>query len=417
MAKIELNIPSKFSHSRFLGTNGEKINVTKKDMDYFYTLIYLYRLELLELSPNCLSTEIVEDDEKKGGKQKKKTVIEENVKFDETLSFEFYQIENTVQHYKQHNSKYEALRNFINTFKDVYVETNLFDKDKIEASKIMKVFDKLDLGDDDVSMNVKFSREYISPYIVTEKYFKKVRLDILYRFSSSYAKKMYLFLKDYSNCEKKTTRKKLSIFLGENFNENKIKKYISSINKTDIKVELGVPKNRKKSEIKFIVEKQNYFTEEGEQYSYNLEQFIMDDCKKITQARIDNGGSVEDFDLYAKSILNKKLNSECELSKYASMYEINLYIKQAKEASRSKLDPNKEYPIFYIIDDNKIIDSDLGFLIKDNYQLVGFPSFQIIESDPVKTWERIQDLTDFRIHYCTQQVKDQLLITFSSSER
>lgn len=362
-----------------------------------------------------MSTDIVEVDNKKGGTRKKKTVIEEKINFDETLSFEFFQILNTIRDGK-HNSKYDSIRNFIPKFKNIYVETNLFEKDKTEASKIMKVFDVLDLGDDNVSMNVKFTTEYISPYIVTEKYFKKVRLDILNRFGSCYAAKMYLFLKDYSNFEKKTNREKIGIFLGENFNQTKIENYISSVNKTDIKVEIGVPKNRKKSEIKFIVKEQDYFVGE-EKYEHDVEQFIMDDCKKITQKRIDDGGSVEDFDSYTKSIFDKKLKSEHEVSKYVSMYDIKLYIEEVKNTLRPTLDPNEKYPIFYIIDDNKIIDGDLGITINDNYQLVGFPSFKIIESDPVNTLNRIDNLTRFNIHYCPKQVTGLSLITFSSSER
>lgn len=416
MNKIDLNIPSKFSHSRFLDINGKKINITKKDMNYFYSLVYLYRLELLELNPKCLSTDIVEVDNKKGGTRKKKTVIEEKINFDETLSFEFFQILNTIRD-GEHNSKYDSIRSFIKKFENIYVETNLFEKDKTEGSKIMKVFDVLDLGDDNVSMNVKFTTDYILPYIVTEKYFKKVRLDILHRFGSSYAKKMYLFLKDYSNFEKKTNREKIGIFLGENFNKTKIEHYISSVNKSDIKVELGVPKNRKKSEIKFIVKEQDYFIGEEEKYDHDVEQFIMDDCKKITQKRIDDGGFVEDFDLYTKSIFDKKFKSEHEILKYMSMFDIKSYIEEVKNRLRPTLDPNEKYPIFYIIDDNKIIDGDLGITINDNYQLVGFPSFKIIESDPVNTLNRIENLTRFNIHYCPKQVTGLSLITFSSSER
>jgi hypothetical protein len=165
MYNIELNIPSKYSHSRFLDVNtGKNMNLNKKFVDYFYTLVCFYRLELLSSNNNCLSTNMVEIEKKdKKFKKMKTSVIEENIDFEENLSFEFFQILNVTNFYSKNNgnSNYTAIRNFINAFKDMYVETNMFNKDKTEKSKLIKVFDVLELGSDNISMNVRFTKEYI----------------------------------------------------------------------------------------------------------------------------------------------------------------------------------------------------------------------------------------------------------------
>lgn len=74
--KIRVKHSSKFSHSKFVkkttyksdeGLTEEKLedySINKTDIDYFYSIAYLYRLIFLEENENCM--EKVEDD---GGKK------------------------------------------------------------------------------------------------------------------------------------------------------------------------------------------------------------------------------------------------------------------------------------------------------------------------------------------------------------
>jgi hypothetical protein len=57
---IDLNIPSKFAHSIFLGRDGKEINLKKGYVDIFYTLVYLGRRKLFELNNDCLLNDTIE---------------------------------------------------------------------------------------------------------------------------------------------------------------------------------------------------------------------------------------------------------------------------------------------------------------------------------------------------------------------
>jgi len=285
-----------------------------------------------------------------------------------------------------------AIRNFINAFKDMYVETNMFNKDKTEKSKLIKVFDVLELGSDNISMNVRFTKEYILPYLVTEKYFKKVNLYILFLFRSSYAKKIYLFLKDYSNCSKKIDKKKFADFLGEDFNLRKIEKYINSINKSDLNIEITKPINGKKSELIFVIRNKNFFITEDEELEYFLNEFILEDCQKITQNLIYDGKeNIDNFEKYTKGIYDKKLKSDYEMSRYRSIYEIKLIIENHINNLKDKFNvSNEKYGILMFTDRLNNIDYE-SFFVNDQYELIDFATFEKIKLTPEKSLLRLKN--------------------------
>jgi hypothetical protein len=348
------------------------------------------------------------------------------------LSFEFCEISSLIFEAKQqskgkkegkHNSRYNEIRKFIDEFKDVYVKTNIFDKDKKEGSETIKVFDKLEVSNsDNLCLDVVFAEEYISPYMVTKEYFKKVRLEILYRLNSIYSKKMYLFLKDYSNCEKKTNKDNISMFLGMDYSKRKIELYLYEINKySDIKVELIRPKHGKKSEIKFTIKNQDYFTNYKEkddfEYKCDLNKFIMEDCIRIADIKISNDEIIDDYDRYIDGTFKNKTKSEHEFSRYECMYNVKQYISDSKDSMKEKLDRNEKFPMLYFCHEDENGDC-ISFVVDNDYKLVNFFSpTTVIASDAIETAFYLDNLIInenilFRIHYFSGKNKDWSMMYF-----
>lgn len=402
MERIKLNIPSKFSHSRFMvkvrddgETKYKNLNLKETDINYFYSIIYLYRLELLRLNENCLSKEILEDEEK----TENYLVVENQINFNEMIPIQFYKIFSMI-YGEGHNSQYDNFENFVERFKDVYVETNLFGKDKSEKSKMIKVFntlkiedditktsDGLSIGDDGISMNVRFSKEYILPYVVTEKYFKRITLNILYLLGSKYSKLLYLLLKDYVGVKFSTDTKTISKFLGESYNNTKINSYIRSLNQLDIHTKIGKPKFGKKSEKLFTISSQKYFIDENEEYEYNLKQFIWKECEIITNQIIDDRKIIVDnFEVYTKGIFKNKWKNE--KLKYEIMFDLHSMVERIKEDIKSSVDENKKNPnIIFKMKDVQLSGNNYAFVIDDDYRLVEFPYPKIVTSTPQLTAE------------------------------
>jgi plasmid replication initiation protein len=403
MEMIDLNIPSKFAHSIFVDVDGKEVNVKKGHIDIFYTLVYLGRRKLLELNNNCLLNDVAE---LKGGKKKKVKRLKDGIDYSETLSFEFYEIASLIFEAKQqskdtkegkHNSRYNKIRKFINEFKDVYVKTNLFNKDKTEGSKIIKVFDKLEVSSiDKLCFDVIFTEEYISPYMVTKEYFKKVRLDILYKLNSIYSKKIYIILKDYEGCDKKTNKNDISMFLGMDYSKTKTESYLSEINKnSDIIVELEKPKHGKKSDIKFTIENQDYFANEDEKEHHNfikwVDELMMEDSKELANIKISNGDVIEDYDSYVYGAYKNKKRNPYEFENYQDKYHLNKTILNCKEMLIEGLDSQRGFPTLYFESqtDNGI---PRWLVIDNNYKLFDITSNQEITSDARKTLAYLQNL-------------------------
>jgi plasmid replication initiation protein len=275
---------------------------------------------------------------------------------------------------------------------------------------------------DKLCFDVVFTEEYISPYMVTKKYFKKVRLDILYKLNSIYSKKMYIFLKDYAGFDKKTNKNDISMFLGMAYNKNKIKSYLLEINNnSDIIVGLEKPKHGKKSDIKFTIENQDYFANEAERYDHDLNKWVhermMEDCRRMADTDISNGKVVESYGAYVDGIYKRKKDKENQFQIYESIYNIEQYILHAKEKEKDNLDQKKENPmlVFKITQEN---DDVHWFIIDDNYQLVNFSlACKVVTSDVIKIYSYLLNQAEnkniwFGIHYSKGKNEDWSMMYF-----
>jgi hypothetical protein len=401
MKRIELSIPSKFSHGRFMigkkDENGKhsykKLKLKPTDINYFYSLVYLYRLELLSLNKNCLEKFEVEN----ANDAEAKPVIRHKVRkdlidFNESISIDYYKILAMI-YGKNHNSQYDGIRDFVERFENVYVETNLFGKDKNEKSKLVKIFSNLKDSNENSIMNVTMTKEYILPFIVTNEYFKMVTLNVLYLFSGQFEKLLYLLLKDYVGVSLKTKTTVISKYLGESYNQTKIGGYIEAINQTDIKVEMDQQEFGRKSDKKITIRKQKWFIDEEEECNYNLKQFIWNRCVEITEKNIANGEIVNDFDGYTKGVL-KKL-SKHERNNFEGEFYINNLLEKYKKALSNSVDKNEQNPIvLFMMKDNK------EYLIRDDYRLITYPSVEPLELSPSSIKKFFDEHFDSELDNC-----------------
>lgn len=395
MERLELNIPSKFSHSKFVkkttyrsdeGLTEEKFedySINKTDIDYFYSIVYLYRLIFLEENENCM--EKVEDD---GGK-KSYQLLEDEIDWEEYINIEFHTILSMLD--ENHNSKYDGIKNFIdNRFEDVYVKTNLFGKDKSEKSQYIKVFDKFEISDDELSIDVTFNKDYILPYIITKKPFKKVILNILFGLGGKYTKLMYLFFKDYEGITIKLTNKKLKEFLGNNFSVSSFNVEVKLINSyTDI--EVNPPKKTKYKMRKTVkplkISKSQWFLDEDEYFDYYTKQLIWEDSKLETQSNIDGGEKINDFEGYSKGIFKNKLKHQMEF--YSKKFKIIEYLNDCRENLQSQKEETDKTQMI-VTKLKKEVKGYNSCIIGDDCYLYGYPSLLPI-TESISETKKIMD--------------------------
>jgi hypothetical protein len=403
MERIELNIPSKFAHSRFIfgvkDENGKvkfgKMKLNPTDIDYFYSIVYLYRLELLGSNRNCL-LKISEENDTETEIVNRYIVNESEIDFEEEMSIDYYGILSMI--HGEHNSNYVAIRDFVRRFKDVYVETNLFGKDKNEKTKMIKVFDYIE---DNASYGVDmiFSKEYILPYLVTEKYFKKVTLNILYFLTSQFAKRLYLLLKDYVGVSLTTDTKTITKFLGESYNHTKIKCYIRMLNQMDIKIKPDIPKFRKKTAKKFTITHQKWFIDDMEEYKYHQNRHIWKRCEDISEEHIADGVVVKDFDGYTKGVF--KNLSKHERNNFEGEFYINRLLEVYKKKLSKSVDKTKKNPVLvFKMKDIEGEDSNDKYIIRDDYELVEYPFPKPVESSPSSTKKFFDEHFDPKMDKC-----------------
>lgn len=384
MERLELNIPSKFSHSKFMkkttyeNDDGlceerfEDYSINKTDIDYFYSIVYLYRLIFLEENENCM--EKVEDEDGETSYQ----LLEDEIDWEESINIEFHTILSMLD--ENHNSKYDGIKKFIdNRFKDIYVKTNLFGKDKSEKSQYIKVFEKFETSDDNLSIDVTFNKDYIFPYIITKKPFKKVILNILFGLGGKYTKQLYLFFKDYEGITIKLTNKKLKEFLGNNFNVSSFDDEIKLINSGITDIEVNPPKKMKYKIRKTVkplkISKSQWFLDEDEYFDYYTKQLIWEESKIETQSKIDGGKKVDDFEGYSKSIFKDKIKHQMEF--YSKKFKIIEYLNDCRETLQSqKKETDKTQMIVTKL--KKEVKGHNSCIIGDDCYLYGYPSLSPI---------------------------------------
>jgi hypothetical protein len=239
MKNATFNIPSAISQSFFADQKGEEVELSERDIIYFYYLIFLYREELLYKKRNILLNN--------GDKYSR----------NETVNYDSVEIElNEFQKYGVvSHHKYEDIRSSINKLPELSIIANMFGKNQnMSKGEEIRVVDTFSW--DKTLLTIKFTDDFVNLIVHTEKYFMKVDLYYLLNLNGRKAMLLYLLLKDYSRIKKKHLRKdELEALIGKIPQKNVFDGIIKQINiETDIMISYMASGIRKKK-YKFTINK------------------------------------------------------------------------------------------------------------------------------------------------------------------
>jgi len=355
-----LNIPSVVSHSYF--TLGGKItHLLEKEINYFYSLLYLYRNSLLNQS---ISTVFL-----KSENQKNYHLNSEFKNFEikiELLQFNELGIVN--------NYSYTDLRAFLEILQQIDIKVNILGKNKTIKSTSIGIVEKYKIDKDNI-LHIKFTDKFVEIILHTEKYFMKVDLDILFNLSGYKSKKLYLFLKDYSNYKNqciKISEENLIKLIGNIPSKKILNEMIDSINKVhgiDMKIYNPTTNGKKLKEYRF--EFKNLTQKSKLKKKENLvDDKLLKQSIEITDKKIKEGKVSEDKrEVYQKTVYDNLLKTTQPKEKSVNEIELEEYYTSIKEEIKSNNDLDSKYNhyIYFIHNDNDFyLDNDyklflLGF--------------------------------------------------------
>lgn len=247
MEKI-LNIPTAISHSCFTFF-GEIIHLKEKELNYFYSLLYLYRENIKDESKKKIFTKI-------GNKHTLNEAFETIPVRIELSQFDSLGV--------VHNKTYKDLKHFIIKLNNRRIVINILGKDKRLDIKPLKMIEEYRIEDN--VLYLKLTEEFLRLFLHTEKYYMSVNLNLLFRIKGYKSKRLYLMVKDYKNYKNeciKITQENFEKIIGRIPSKETIQTVIDGINTvmvdndknniSDIKIEYpSVEGNKiKKYEFKF----------------------------------------------------------------------------------------------------------------------------------------------------------------------
>jgi plasmid replication initiation protein len=297
MEKPTLHIPSVLTQSCFIDPNGEVEELKATEIDYFYLLLFLYREELLQQTPNLLL------------KDAKKYYFNEMANYG-SVDLEMIEFQNfgVVS-----NSQYKDIKSFINKLSELFIRTNLFRKNKDRDIETIKVVGSHSW--DSTLLTINLTKEFVALIIHIEKYFMKVDLTNIFKLSGAKSKRLHLMLKDYSKSGKKDLRKnELELLIGKIPQLKVFAEIKNQINTaTDINISIGI-EGIKKKKYKFIVknkvnpkstQKQSKSTPSKQKDE--IDAALMDKCKQKLEQRKNKGGEkIYNDEAYLKKIYDDK---------------------------------------------------------------------------------------------------------------
>jgi len=250
MGTHTLFVPTTISHSSFKDNKNKTIHLSEKEINYFYSLLYLYRENLI--NDNKKDSVFIKSDKKENIINP--TFTNFKVKID---LVEFNNLEIVG------NYGYADLEKLLLKLYQIRIEVNIFGKNRDVKSKIIDMIKDISL-DEKNTLLIEFTTEFAKMILHTKKYFIEVDLDILFCISGYKSKKIYLILKDYCNLAKKNiilSKSELSEIIGLVPQKNKFNEVLKNINFTH---------NKKESNVKTDIEickvdknKEDYYLEHG----------------------------------------------------------------------------------------------------------------------------------------------------------
>jgi len=374
MEKIELNIPTIYSHSLFIDESNNHINISKKEIEYFYSLIYLYRLDLLSNTTNLLIKEKGEDD-------KVKHHWNNNITNWNSLPITIDMYEVLLVINENHNSNYKSLREFIPTLQSLHIEINILNKDTTKASQQMKIVDTVNISSCGLKINIKFNDYFIREYIHINSFYKKVVLNHFFNLSGYKNKVLYLLMKDYVGISKKIPQSEIVSMIGDIFSNGRFKGIVEDINKTtDVKVTVEKRKKGKKTTYFFNIKKQNKFLNRRDEIEFNVKKDLWNKSEDETQKNINKGIDVKNIDSYTKSIYKTKMKH------FNYMVDIDDYLEDVKESLKNKKIKNQFQYLVMVSEENS-----KEYIIDDKYLTYEYPYPQQTTYEVKETYNLIDE--------------------------
>lgn len=345
-----LHIPSVISQSCFTDVDGGVVDIKESEINYFYLLLFLYTEELLKQTPNLLL--------KNGNRYY----------LNELIPFESVKIElNEFQQYRVvDNHKYDGVKQFIDNLSELFININLFRKNKDKDVECIKMIESNCW--DSTLLTINFTKEFVKELIGVEKFFMEVYLNNLFKLSGGKSKPLYLLLKDYSRSgNKDLSEEELTVLIGKIPQKDRFENIINQINDvTDIKITYEVVGKKKKT-YKFKIKNKVNLKSTSKKKKEEINTDIMEKSKKKIQQMKNKGKKFDNEDGYLQTIYKNEL----EKSKPSkSQTELDEFIDRIKKQFEGKFDKNgvkiptfcfyySEYsnlPIF-INNENKLTDN------------------------------------------------------------
>jgi len=326
--KYALNIPSIFAQG-VLVYNKKDILLSKRSMDYFYSLLYLSRDELIDKNPELLK-------QKKNGGYK----INKKISWNIELDIYMYNIASIINTW--HKSDFTALKSFILVLNDLWVEPNILGKAKNEACRTIKIVEYAYVDNTSKKVIVKFNIDYIKYYIHTQKLFKKITLNYFFNLPTPKDKVIYLLLADYIGVSKKIDKKIFKRFVNT-VDAYTIEKSLSNIIKnTDIDIGTAVEKKRKgEFIIKFTPIRKFKALDEYDLIENNIKKQLWNKAEENTPQADKDGKPLNDKYKYTLKIYNT-----LKKQSFQPLMDIQIEInKQKSELSQYKDEQYNQYMI------------------------------------------------------------------------
>ncbi len=173
MEKLEFNIPSAIAHSYFT-LCGKTVHLKEKEINYFYSLLYLFRENMKSDSKVKIFTK---DEEKK-------LKVSDN--------FKNCQVKIELSDFNNlgvvSNGTYKDLKVFIELLEELEIVINILNKDKRFDIKSIKIIENFHIDNNVLSLTL--NEEFLFLILHTEKYFMMIDLNILFKISGYKSKKL-----------------------------------------------------------------------------------------------------------------------------------------------------------------------------------------------------------------------------------
>ena len=407
MSENKLYIPTVISHSYFT-LNGDATHIKEKEINYFYSLLYLFRNNIQKQSKVTL---FLQKD------QKSKMLNPEFKNFEvkiELLEFDDLGIVN--------NFTYTELKVFIEILSMMKININILKKNKSHNIKSIDIIGEFKFDKDNI-LHIKFTDNFVNLFLHTENYFKEVDLDLLIKINGYKSKRLYLAIKDYSTYKNQCvilSKEELTNIIGRIPSPKVFKDVVNSINEittiNDLKVEYPTASGRKLKEYRFeyedLVKKNTSKSKRTIKSKEEIPKEIKDVVDKRIEKKIQNGEKIDDLDGYKQTSykneleklspqpLREKSDDDLKVEEWI-LNEISIL-----KDSQSIQYTHYNYLMLCIEDENGKIDD---YFIDDNYMI-----FNRIDIDKKNPITKSSELTISFFEYYKENIFSKVFCSYSS---